>query len=156
MFIFLDASAVVIFHMDFWKLFSVNYPSSYSILCPAFPYLALPNIFCSIVLFPPLCITMLYLPFFKISPSSWVLTNFLTSVCIPNETHISQYLKLASINERKYNVCHFGPYHAQTVYRSVHFTIVFVIGFSSYSTRWNTYLTPLSGPRICHYVAYGL
>lgn len=38
----------------------------------------------------PLCITMLHLPFFKISPSSWVLTNFLTSVCIPNETHISQ------------------------------------------------------------------
>lgn len=99
---------------------------------------------------------MFYLPFFKISPSSWVLTNFLTSVCIPNETHISQYLKLASINERKYNVCHFGPYHDQTVYRSVHFAIVFVIGFSSHATRWNTYLTPLSGPRICHYVAYGL
>lgn len=52
-----------------------------------------------------LCNTVFYLPSFEIHP--WTLTNFLTYLCVPNKSYVSENSKLTLTNERKYSMFFF-------------------------------------------------
>lgn len=97
-----------VFHVFVWlficfskKVFSFNYHSQIALS----PLLCFPNpTYLTILapLFPPHFIAVHSIfPFVTTIPFLWLLTNFLTSVGLSNETWMSNYSKLTCTNERR-------------------------------------------------------